>query len=263
MKLNISAIYRITTIHNSKIYIGSAVNIRTRWKYHRRDLRRNKHHSKYLQRVYNKYGENNLKYEILLQCPKEYLIKLEQWFLNNLIPWNTVIGYNTNKIANSTLGTKRSQEFRERASVIQQNRTWSTAMSEEGKKRLSELKKGKPHPKSKELLEKIKTKWNIDEKNILIKQDLLNNISSTEIRKNRNVHHRLIQKNRKELCIKGIYTIEREDGLRFYTEKEACEYMRLSKGCIVNCMKGNWKAGGYYWKKIKIIAYESENIKSS
>ena len=50
---NLSGIYKL--IVNDKFYIGSAKNIGIRLSKHILDLERNKHHSIYLQRSWNKY----------------------------------------------------------------------------------------------------------------------------------------------------------------------------------------------------------------
>lgn len=100
-----SGIYKITNLKNGKYYIGSAIHLLQRRNEHLSFLRRKKHHSIALQRAYNKYGEENFKFEILSYCPKEYLIKLEQWFLNSLKP-----KYNCCKKAGSVLGFKHSPE---------------------------------------------------------------------------------------------------------------------------------------------------------
>jgi len=103
--LNISGIYCIINKINNKGYIGSAKNIRIRVNVHSSDLANGIHHSRYLQSSFNKYGPENFGLMILAKCPPEYLIKLEQWFLNNLKP-----EYNSCKIAGSTLGVKMSEE---------------------------------------------------------------------------------------------------------------------------------------------------------
>ena len=60
-----AGIYKITCVENSKFYIGSSVNITERWRQHLSHLRSNNHHSLYLQRCYNKYGEGSIKFEVL------------------------------------------------------------------------------------------------------------------------------------------------------------------------------------------------------
>lgn len=43
-----SGVYAITNTATGKRYIGSAVNIKKRWREHLHNLRKNKHHSKKL-----------------------------------------------------------------------------------------------------------------------------------------------------------------------------------------------------------------------
>jgi group I intron endonuclease len=49
----------------SRVYIGQSVNIRERILSHLSSLKGNRHPNKFLQRAYNKYGDCNLKIEIL------------------------------------------------------------------------------------------------------------------------------------------------------------------------------------------------------
>lgn len=61
----VCGIYKITCISNGKFYIGSSMNVCNRWLHHLSDLRLGKHHSVYLQRCYNKYGEVSITFSIL------------------------------------------------------------------------------------------------------------------------------------------------------------------------------------------------------
>jgi group I intron endonuclease len=100
----ISAIYSIqSTVKPERFYIGSAVNIFQRWKLHSQTLKKGIHRSKKLQYHFNKYGESDLKFIIIIQCDKENLIKTEQIFIDLYNPY-----FNTCKIAGSQLGLKRS-----------------------------------------------------------------------------------------------------------------------------------------------------------
>jgi group I intron endonuclease len=60
---NKSGIYKIS--FEDKCYIGSSVNLYNRLHRHKCDLNKDKHHSEYMQNVYNKHGENFFKIEIL------------------------------------------------------------------------------------------------------------------------------------------------------------------------------------------------------
>jgi group I intron endonuclease len=52
-----SGVYQILCVPTGKAYVGSAVNLAKRWQEHRWMLRRGQHHSQYLQRAWDKYGE--------------------------------------------------------------------------------------------------------------------------------------------------------------------------------------------------------------
>jgi len=143
---SISGIYKITNITTRKCYIGSAINIRLRWGVHRYDLRQNKHHSKYLQRSWNKYGFDNFMFEILFTCPKEHLIRIEQYFINNYKP-----EYNALKIAGSRLGRKLSKESI--AKLIKANT--GKKRSIESKKRMSDAQYARKHTSNRKPIYKI------------------------------------------------------------------------------------------------------------
>lgn len=83
---NISGIYRITCLKSNRFYIGSAIDIKKRITSHLSDLRLQKHSNKYLQRIYNKYGKENLLFSIENKCPPEYRIQLEQKCIDSLKP---------------------------------------------------------------------------------------------------------------------------------------------------------------------------------
>lgn len=79
-------IYKIINLVNNDFYIGSTKDLSRRKKEHWRLLKKGNNHSIVLQNAWNKYGEENFKFEVLAICPKEYLFKLEQWFVDNLNP---------------------------------------------------------------------------------------------------------------------------------------------------------------------------------
>lgn len=133
MQLN-SGIYKITNIVTNDCYMGSALNLRKRKSKHFSDLKLNRHFATYLQNSYNKYGKDNFQFEILAKCPKEYLIKLEQWFLDSLKP-----AFNTRKLAESSLGVKHSEETKQKMSKIHKGKK----VSDDTKVKISEANKGR------------------------------------------------------------------------------------------------------------------------
>lgn len=98
MKLQV--IYQIRNIVDKKLYIGSAIDFLQRKALHLSHLRCNKHHSILLQRAWNKYGEENFRFEVITVIKdKSKLIEIEQLYLDILKP-----KYNICKIAGSRLG---------------------------------------------------------------------------------------------------------------------------------------------------------------
>lgn len=76
----------ITCEVNNKVYIGSAVNILNRKSTHFSRLSKNTHANIHLQRVYNKYGKNSLKHEVIHYCKIDELIIWEQYFIDYCRP---------------------------------------------------------------------------------------------------------------------------------------------------------------------------------
>ena len=63
--MKIHAIYKIWNICNNKCYIGSAVDIRSRFDTHKWHFKKNTQPNLHLRSAYNKYGENCFKFLIL------------------------------------------------------------------------------------------------------------------------------------------------------------------------------------------------------
>ena len=82
-----SRIYKITCTANGKFYVGSTDNFRRRWSVHLRELRGQYHHSIYLQRSFNKYGETSLTFEVLEFVMPFALIDREDYWLKKLHPF--------------------------------------------------------------------------------------------------------------------------------------------------------------------------------
>ena len=82
----ICGIYSITHIDSGRQYIGSSGDFKDRWRRHIASLRKNKHHSKFLQRVWNKYGEAKFEFKQLIICSQENLLYYEQMCIDNIKP---------------------------------------------------------------------------------------------------------------------------------------------------------------------------------
>lgn len=104
-------VYKITNLTNNKLYIGSSIDIKGRWAEHKRDLKNNKHHSTYLQRSWNKYGENSFNFSIIEECNKDDLLDREQFYLDKYKSYKKENGYNVAKDSSAPMmGRKHSEE---------------------------------------------------------------------------------------------------------------------------------------------------------
>lgn len=130
-------IYRIKNIINNKSYVGQSKNLLDRKKQHFYYLRKNKHKNRHLQNAYNKYGEENFVFEILLICEEENITYYEQKCVDIFKP-----EYNIRKeCVNSNDGIKFSDESKKRMSDSKKGKP-GKKHSEETKKRMSEDRKG-------------------------------------------------------------------------------------------------------------------------
>jgi group I intron endonuclease len=108
-----TGVYRITCKLNGKSYIGStAKSFKERWDCHRNLLRKKSHHSRKLQNSWNKYGEDNFEFVIILYCNPEDAVKNEQRCFDELKP-----ALNMAPIAGSLLGMKQSEKTKKAAAV--------------------------------------------------------------------------------------------------------------------------------------------------
>mgnify|MGYP001617485807 CR=1 FL=1 len=98
------SIYQIRHIASGKVYVGSAINPRDRWKNHRVLLRNGKHHSIHLQRAWNKYNEVAFIFEIIEPVLFiEDLIAREQYWIDTLKASTQKHGYNITPTAGSPI----------------------------------------------------------------------------------------------------------------------------------------------------------------
>ena len=93
MASKICGVYKITNMVNGKFYIGSSNNIYNRWCQHKNSLNEGTHGNTHLQNAWNKYEEQNFKFEIIEECAPEMQFEREQFYLNKLNPFDDN-GYN-------------------------------------------------------------------------------------------------------------------------------------------------------------------------
>ena len=79
-------IYQIVNTENNKRYVGSSSNYKRRFSEHLKMLENNSHHSKHLQRAWNKYGKDVFKFELVEECELEQQFIREQFYIDTLSP---------------------------------------------------------------------------------------------------------------------------------------------------------------------------------
>ncbi len=116
-----SGVYKITNTVTGKCYIGSSVNIERRWTRHKCLLNKAIHHAKHMQNSWNKYGEKAFIFEIVFECAsiKDIILFYEQLWIDFYGFENL---YNHNPTTGSPLGTKQSDEAKEKCRIAKINK---------------------------------------------------------------------------------------------------------------------------------------------
>ena len=135
-----SGIYMILNKATNMFYIGSAFNLKNRWKNHKIELNLNRHCNPYLQSAWNKYGEKSFYFYVLEHVNKSMVIEREQYWLDHLKCYDREIGYNICSIADSVAGRKASEETKALLSNIRKGKK---IHSEESKVKIGIAQKGK------------------------------------------------------------------------------------------------------------------------
>ena len=162
-----SGIYQIMNKTNYHMYIGSAVDLRQRWKNHQNRLNTQTHHSIHLQNAWDKCGGDAFEFSVIEYVETDSLISKEQFYFDILKP-----EYNVCKIAGkrSWLGMKHSEETKRKQSLALRGRkrppetiakmraaNLGKMHSEETRQKMSLAAKGKP--KSKEHCKSQVERW--------------------------------------------------------------------------------------------------------
>src|SRR5579864_2038394 len=89
-----SGIYRIRCKRNGKIYVGSAADLRARWKQHVTALRAGRHINPHLQSAWRWYGDAAFEFEILEHVEAALLLEAEQHWIDKTGCTDRRLGFN-------------------------------------------------------------------------------------------------------------------------------------------------------------------------
>ena len=135
-------VYEICNLHDGKTtsYVGSSVNIGTRWRQHVWALRRGRHHNSRLQRAWDEYGEGAFSFCVLEQvADTASLPKREQHWLDYMLEITDDYYNLAQDVAAPMLGRYHTEETRHKMGVARNQ--WS--FSETTKHRLSRAATGR------------------------------------------------------------------------------------------------------------------------
>lgn len=145
----LSGIYRILNKINGNCYIGSSLNVEKRYKHHLSTLRHNSSRCSILQKAFNKYGEDNFEFQVILCCKPEYRLYYEQQLIREL---NSQYNVFTN-VSDSPL---RQFTFTEQSKLKMSIAHKGKKLSEQHKHNISLANKGRVFQKNlKTKLEKL------------------------------------------------------------------------------------------------------------
>lgn len=140
-----TGIYCIRNLVSGRCYVGSAKRIDHRWKAHRHLLREGRHHSRSLQRSWNKHGEACFAFEVLEHIlDLTQLIVREQFWIDRLHAADPKRGFNVSPTAGNCLGVKHSAETCAKRSAIMKGKP----KSPEHRRAIGEAQKGKIIPEA-------------------------------------------------------------------------------------------------------------------
>lgn len=135
----VSGIYMIKNLFNGKVYIGKSYNIEKRFYEHKRRLINNTHDNVYLQRSWNKYGEDQFSFTIIEECEESILNEKEIYYIDILNSNNLNYGYNLTNGGDGATGYKHTLETRKKLSEMQSGRK----LSDEHKEKIRSAHIGK------------------------------------------------------------------------------------------------------------------------
>jgi group I intron endonuclease len=130
IKMN-SGVYEIKNLVDCKRYIGQSIDLERREYDHFCALIRNYHYNCHLQNSFNKYGEKNFMFRVLLYCEPFELTKYEQFYVDKY-PSEMLYNFRI-ECVDSPLGVPRSEETRKKIS----NSSLGKIISKETKRKLS------------------------------------------------------------------------------------------------------------------------------
>lgn len=220
-----SGIYKIVNLQTGKYYVGSTKDFKKRKQTHFSGLKNNYHPNKHLQNAYNKYGIDNFKFEIIEYVQEELLLDIEQTYIDDSakekIYNKTYVagagGYDTLSISVYLLDLNGNiiNEFN---SIMEASRNLKTLITSN----------------------KINSSSIIRSKYRLVSKEFYNQ-NITTILNWKNYTRKDKEKGRLYLLRQQVIVIKDNKTIEFNTQKEAGEYLGISRERVRQILKSNSK----------------------
>jgi group I intron endonuclease len=216
-QLKQNGIYVIRHIETGRVYIGSARGtFRTRWYNHRYRLRHNKHHCKFLQAAWNKYGEQAFEFEII-EVANDGILELEQKYLDAAFNSPDKC-FNGSRTSTHPCNFTVSEETRAKISAHFKGRP----KSQEQRERTSRALKGRKRPDIAQMQ----------------RERFKNGLPNPELRKAR-------LKEKISVPVRRL-----DNGEVFPSKVDAAHALNLSVSSIGQALVKGCRAGGTYWERV-------------
>lgn len=256
-------IYKIINLKTGKVYIGQTKeNFKRRFWFHRWKLRQGSHDNNYLQKSWNKYGEENFAFDIVEILNHTNINDINQKEIYWISYYSELTGvYNIQNGGQPERLVKYvSPESRKKVGALNRKRMLGTKLSVETKRKMSEARTGKRVYRENDSL--------TDDQVISIKQMYINGCTSREIMDALNVQYRSLNNilscnayrtvnvdGWDEFLVKHEIEIkERKEKTKLLHEKIVSMFNDgYSRREIADCCKVDRNTVKYHLKKEKLI----------
>ena len=257
-------VYRITHRSSGRYYVGSSKQLPVRLAQHRNRLNKVDHHSKYLQAMWSKYGEDSFEFEVIVNCPSwSDALDIEQQMLDEAYGSRLCMNGSrkarmpildpevmarARRTANSSLVYIESH----RRVCIERNSSPEFQARAKAALRASPAHKDAVR-KNATLLQRLEV---VAKNRAAIKANGLQRQAAIASAKRMNTDPEILRKNRAATCcaVVGVHA-ETGEVIRFSSQSDAARHLGIWPSNIAECCKkGGTTAKGYRWSKEPVCA---------
>ena len=230
----VCGIYKISCDKVSVVYIGQSIDIYTRWKQHKTQLKHNRHTNSYLQNIYNKYGVDTFNYEVLEVCSLKNIDERERFWIS--FYGGVESKRNCNWESGGHHHKKFSIELKQRQSLSHKGQHSSPN---------TEFQKGIiPWNKGKKTSEESKEKLRASHLGLKVKEETKKKISQT-------LKGKIVGKDRYNAQPLSCYDKNGTLVKDYDTFKDASLDIGVRPSSIAKAIRKNKMCKGLYWKRRK------------